>query len=206
MPEGCGPPLGGRRSLTGGPVTADRFRRRHRSPCGLAAHALDPCIRCPDCAAEYLLASSCKGRRLCPSCGAKRAAEFAVFLQDEVVADSGDSQWVFTVPKLPRPCSMHHREMLGLLCTATWQSVRDLTTVAAGDGCALEALARQSPRNAVSLVRLRWVPRSETATYLPGMATTTRKPRTLDALDLVALLLVHVPDARRQLAHHTAPL
>lgn len=35
---------------------------------------------------EYLLAFSCKGRGLCPSCGAKRAAEFATFLQDEVVA------------------------------------------------------------------------------------------------------------------------
>ena len=26
-------------------------------------------VRCPDCAAEYLLAFSCKGRGLCPSCG-----------------------------------------------------------------------------------------------------------------------------------------
>ena len=40
-------------------------------------------------AAEYLLAFSCKGRGLCPSCGAKRAAEFAAFLKDEVVADVG---------------------------------------------------------------------------------------------------------------------
>jgi Transposase zinc-binding domain len=28
-------------------------------------------IRCPNCAAEFLLAFSCKGRGLCPSCGAK---------------------------------------------------------------------------------------------------------------------------------------
>ena len=34
-------------------------------------------IRCPGCATEFLLAFSCKGRGLCPSCGAKRAAEFA---------------------------------------------------------------------------------------------------------------------------------
>ena len=70
-------------------------------------------IRCPDCAAEFLLAFSCKGRGLCPSCGAKRAAEFAVFLKDEVVADVGHAQWVFTVPKLLRPYFMHHRELLG---------------------------------------------------------------------------------------------
>jgi hypothetical protein len=90
-------------------------------------------IRCPDCATEYLLAFSCKGRGLCPSCGAKRAAEFAAFLQDEVVADIGHAQWVFTVPKLLRPYFMHHRELLGPLCAAAWQTVRELMAVAAGE-------------------------------------------------------------------------
>jgi hypothetical protein len=41
------------------------------------------------------VAFSCKGRGLCPSCGAKRAAELAAFLADEVVADVGHAQWVF---------------------------------------------------------------------------------------------------------------
>src|SRR5450830_933768 len=90
-------------------------------------------IRCPDCAAEFLLAFSCKGRDLCPSCGAKRAAEFAALLKDEVVADVGHAQWVFTVPKLLRPYFMHHRELLGPLCTAAWQTVRELMAVAAGE-------------------------------------------------------------------------
>ena len=86
-----------------------------------------------DCAAEYLLAFSCKGRGLCPSCGAKRAAEFAAFLKDEVVADVGHAQWVFTVPKRLRPHFMHHRELLGPLCAAAWQAVRELMAVAAGE-------------------------------------------------------------------------
>ena len=90
-------------------------------------------IRCPDCAAEFLLAFSCKGRGLCPSGGAKRAAEFAALLQDEVVADVGHAQWVFTVPKLLRPYFMRHRELLGPLCAAAWQTVRELMTVAAGE-------------------------------------------------------------------------
>jgi hypothetical protein len=90
-------------------------------------------IRCPDCAAEYLLAFSCKGRGLCPSCGAKRAAEFAAFLKDEVVADVGHAQWVFTVPKLVRPYFMHHRELLWPLCTAAWKTVRELMAVAADE-------------------------------------------------------------------------
>ncbi|MCC6133742.1 MAG: transposase zinc-binding domain-containing protein, partial [Acidobacteria bacterium] len=56
-------------------------------------------IRCQDCKDEYLLAFSCEGRGLCPFCGAKREVEFAAFLQDEVVADVGHAQWVFTIPK-----------------------------------------------------------------------------------------------------------
>jgi hypothetical protein len=61
------------------------------------------------------------------------AAEFAAFLKDEVVADVGHAQWVFTVPKLLRPYFMHHRELLGPLCTAAWQTVRELMAVAAGE-------------------------------------------------------------------------
>jgi hypothetical protein len=89
-------------------------------------------IRCPECQKELLLAFSCKGRGLCPSCGAKRAAAFAAFLRDEVVADVGHAQWVFTVPKLLRPYFMHHRELLGPLCTAAWETARELMAVAAG--------------------------------------------------------------------------
>jgi hypothetical protein len=37
-----------------------------------------------------------------PSCGAKRAAELAAFLVDDVVEDVGHAQWVFTVPKILR--------------------------------------------------------------------------------------------------------
>lgn len=256
-------------------------------------------IRCPDCAAEYLLAFSCKGRGLCPSCGAKRAAEFAALLRDEVAADVGHAQWVFTVPKLLRPYFMHHRELLGPLCAAAWKTVRELmavaagdekgfrpgmvamsqtfgdqlnlhphvhalvtrggwtvsgqwvpvpyvspsaaetlfrhkvirllqreglldedrtrlllswhhsgfsvhnsVTVPAGDGRALEALARYCLRSPVSLARLRWTPGSETATYLPRDGHDDEKAETLDALDFVARLLAHVPDPRRHLVHY----
>ncbi len=90
-------------------------------------------VRCPDCQNEYLLAFSCEGRGLCPSCGAKRAAEFTAFLKDEVVADVGHAQWVFTIPKMLRPYFMHHRELLGPLCTAAWQTVVELMAVAVDD-------------------------------------------------------------------------
>jgi len=58
--------------------------------------------------------------------GAKRAAAFAAFLLDELLADVGHAQWVFTVPKLLRPYFMHHPELLGPLCSAAWETVCDL--------------------------------------------------------------------------------
>jgi hypothetical protein len=69
--------------------------------CGLCqgGFARGRCRKCPE---EFLVAFSCKRRGVCPSCGAKRAAELAAFLQDEVVEQVGHAQWVFTIPKMLR--------------------------------------------------------------------------------------------------------
>lgn len=66
-------------------------------------------IRCPDCAEEHLLALSCKTRELCPSCAAKRSAATAALLAEEVFEEVGHAQWVFVMPKMLRPCFLHHR-------------------------------------------------------------------------------------------------
>ena len=186
-------------------------------------------IRCPACAAEHLLAFSCKGRGLCPSCGAKRAAEFADFLQDEVVADVGHSQWVFTVPKLLRPYFMHHRELLGPLCTAAWQTVCELMAVAAGEekgfrpGMVAMSQTFGDQLNLHPHVHAlvtrggwtgsgEWVPvpyvSSSAAEHLFRHKVIGLLQRAglldeiLDALDFVARLLAHVPDPRRHLVHY----
>jgi len=59
-------------------------------------------VRCGACHAEFLVAFSCKGRGLCPSCAAKRAAALAAFLREEVLADVAHAQWVFSIPKMLR--------------------------------------------------------------------------------------------------------
>ena len=41
-------------------------------------------VRCDSCHAEHLVAFSCKRRGFCPSCGARRMAESAALLVDEV--------------------------------------------------------------------------------------------------------------------------
>jgi hypothetical protein len=89
-------------------------------------------IRCPDCAEEYLLAFSCKTRDLCPSCAAKRSAATAALLAEEVLASVGHAQWVFVMPKMLRPYFLHHRELLGGLALAAWETVLELMCAAAG--------------------------------------------------------------------------
>jgi hypothetical protein len=67
---------------------------------------------------------------VCPSCGAKRAAELAAFLQDEVVEPVGHAQWVFTIPKMLRIYFRHHRELLGALSLAAYETVKELIAAA----------------------------------------------------------------------------
>jgi len=89
-------------------------------------------VRCPECHEEYLLAFSCKTRELCPSCAARRAAATAVLLREEVLEEVGHAQWVFVMPKMLRPYFLHHRELLGGLARAAWETVRELMCAAVG--------------------------------------------------------------------------
>ena len=53
-------------------------------------------VRCTDCHAERLVAFSCKRRGFCPSCGARRIAEGAALLIDEVLPRQPMRQWVLS--------------------------------------------------------------------------------------------------------------
>ena len=55
-------------------------------------------VRCESCHAEKLVAFSCKGRGFCPSCGARRMAESAALLADEVLPARPLRQWVLSLP------------------------------------------------------------------------------------------------------------
>ena len=90
-------------------------------------------VRCRRCPEEFLVASSCRGRGLCPSCGAKRTAELGAFVIEEVVEVVGHAQWVFTVPKMLRVYFLHHRELLGELMRAAYETVKELMSAAAGE-------------------------------------------------------------------------
>lgn len=53
-------------------------------------------VRCESCHAEHLVAFSCKRRGFCPSCGARRMAESAALLVDEVLPEQPMRQWVLS--------------------------------------------------------------------------------------------------------------
>jgi hypothetical protein len=65
--------------------------------CGCLEHGFLR-VRCDTCHAEHLVAFSCRRRGFCPSCGARRMAEIAALLVDEVFPEQPERQWVLSFP------------------------------------------------------------------------------------------------------------
>ena len=79
--------------------------------CGILAHGFLR-VRCADCAHEKLVAFSCKRRGFCPSCGARRMAESAAVLVDQVIPRVPVRQWVLSFPIPLRILFAAHPELL----------------------------------------------------------------------------------------------
>ena len=88
-----------------------------------------------------MLSFSCKSRYFCPSCHAKRLAEWTLWLGDELLAPVPHRQMVFTLPKRLRPYFLWRRKLLG-----------DLARVAAGTATALMRVTLDEPDLSVGIV------------------------------------------------------
>ena len=66
--------------------------------CGILAHGFAR-ARCAGCGHDFLVAFSCKGRGVCPSCNTRRMVETAAHLADHVIPHLPVRQWVLSVPK-----------------------------------------------------------------------------------------------------------
>jgi hypothetical protein len=114
--------------------------------CGILAHGFAR-VRCTDCGHDRLLAFSCKGRGVCPSCNARRMAEVAAHLTDEVIPHLPVRQWVLSVPKRLRSFLHQSPEVasgvLGIFLRALRSALRD-----AGPGA--PASVRDAPLGAIS--------------------------------------------------------
>lgn len=78
------------------PALTEREFRRYLE-CGILAHGFAR-ARCPDCGHDYLVAYSCKGRGICPSCTTRRMVETAAHLVDHVIPRLPVRQWVLSLP------------------------------------------------------------------------------------------------------------
>lgn len=69
-------------------------------------------VQCDTCHAEHLVAFSCKRRGYSPSCGARRMAESAALLVDEVLPHVPMRQWVLSFPYQLRFLFASYPEMM----------------------------------------------------------------------------------------------
>jgi len=103
------------------PWTEHEFRRY--LTCGILAFGFAR-ARCSDCRQERLVAFSCKGRCVCPSCTNRRMAEVAAHLSDSVVPAVPMRQWVLSVPKRLRPYLMRDSELAGAVLRILLRVIR----------------------------------------------------------------------------------
>ena len=89
-------------------------------------------VRCADCHAERLVAFSCKRRGFCPSCGARRMAEGAALLVDEVLPREPLRQWVLSVPFALRYLFATDPAVMGRVLGIVYRAIASHLVKAAG--------------------------------------------------------------------------
>jgi len=118
---------------THGPLRAAARQAASRFlDCGLLEHGFAR-VRCGACWAEFLVAFRCKGRHFCPSCHARRLAEWSLWLDERLLAPVPHRQVVLTLPKRLRAYFVHHRRRLGLLSRLATRTLRDYVQAALGE-------------------------------------------------------------------------
>jgi hypothetical protein len=69
--------------------------------CGLLCFGFARAV-CTTCRTGFVVAFSCKGRGVCPSCNGRHMAQTAAHLVDHVIPPVPVRQWVISVPKRRR--------------------------------------------------------------------------------------------------------
>lgn len=93
------------------PAYVERAFRRYLE-CGILAHGFARAY-CHECQHDFLIAFSCKGRGVCPSCNTRRMNETAAHLADHVFPRLPVRQWVLSVPKRLRYFLQRDAELQG---------------------------------------------------------------------------------------------
>lgn len=80
-------------------------------------------LACSDCGHERLLAFSCKGRSVCPSCVGRRMADTAAHLVDHVMPHVPYRQWTLSLPVPIRWKAVRDPQLLSKLLTAALRTL-----------------------------------------------------------------------------------
>ena len=100
--------------------------------CGVLEHGFAR-IRCTGCGHELLVAFSCKGRGICPSCAKKRQLEFGDFVTTEVLEAVPHRHLVFTIPRRLRLIFRYRRRLLTGLARAAYRVAEETLRDTADD-------------------------------------------------------------------------
>jgi DNA-directed RNA polymerase subunit RPC12/RpoP len=95
----------------GAPAWVEGELRRYLE-CGILAHGFAR-ARCAECGHDFVVAFSCKGRGVCPSCNARRMVEVAAHMVDNVFPRLPVRQWVLSFPKRLRYFLQRDAELSG---------------------------------------------------------------------------------------------
>jgi hypothetical protein len=119
------------------PRFVERDLRKHLE-CGILARGFGR-ARCGGCGHDFLIAYSCKGRGVCPSCNTRRMAETAAHLVDHVFPQVPVRQWVLSLPKRLRYFLHHEPALIGPVLQIFLDAVEDRLKVSS-PGALAEAL------------------------------------------------------------------
>ena len=133
------------RAVAEQPVSAHVERElRSYLTCGILCFEFGR-ARCASCGQGFVVAFSCKGRGVCPSCNGRRMAQTAAHLVDRVIPPVPVRQWVISVPKRLRCFLADRPSAVAALTRIFIEEIERLLCTAAGpDPCRRQA-ERSSP-------------------------------------------------------------
>src|SRR5262249_22994929 len=123
-----------RRSRAASPASLPKYvvdTFEHYLECGDLARGFLRC-HCDGCGHDVLVAFSCKGRGLCPSCGARRMCNEAAMLVDRVLPNAPIRQWVLSLPFELRGLTATKPDVLGAMERIFAEEIEILTKRLAG--------------------------------------------------------------------------
>lgn len=139
-------------------------------------------VHCESCHAERLVAFSCKRSGFCPSCGARRMAESAALLVDEVLSEQPIRQWVLSFPILLRFLFASWPEIMGRVlgivyrCIATHlikQAEFCRTTAQTGAVTLIQRFSSALTKSLGTILNSRRRPRRGVKGRIPGITSTS---------------------------------